>query len=296
MHSSWISLPTALTTFPLVWLACTNGKDVPSPVDTTPPVIDTGDTGEAPEPTPPVETDPPPPVTDGCPDTTATDLTSACDFSVNLASAVVDETVPGTPLLLLVQQSTPNAVGAYNGRGIGNRALAGFHGYDGTLLADIDNISMDLGFIAGSSPIGPELHLTFDAYCDNVELYVAVLPYELTGMGEPQTEDISRFTYNQESRVWTVNGALPDPTSDKFIIAPDRDLNPDARPPATLAEIVTAYPEACLRNATTDDVGMPVMTETSSVMVALGDSNTLLRLLWGIHRFTFNDDEYLPPM
>jgi hypothetical protein len=275
-----------------MWLGCTNSKD-PAPVDTDPPAVETADT--ATEPPPPVDTDVPPPVTTGCGDAGAEGLAKACDFSVNYASATIDEAAPGKPLSLTVEQSSATPPGSYNGRGTGNRSVAGFHDYDRLALTDLQTLAVDMEFISGSQLLGPEIGLILDLQCDSADLYYAIVKHADLGAGEAQGGGINRYTVTPESRVWSVNNELPDPAGGGLIIAPDPDLNPDMRPAATLEEIIGSYPSACLRNIDSGDPAMPLAAETSGILLTLGESTTILRVIWHVHRMQINDDVLQPP-
>jgi hypothetical protein len=296
MRPSWHPLIIIAATAPLTWWACTGSeKDTDTDVDSPEPVIETADTAEEViVDTEIVDTDLPPVIT-GCVSSGDEGLAKACDFSVNNASATIDESLPDKPLSLNVQQSAPTPAGAYNGAGTGNRAIAGFHDHDRLRISNLLQLSVDLEFVSGSNLLGPELGLILDLECDSGDLYYALVPHSALVNGVDQGGGITRYTILPEDRMWAVNNELPDPAGGGLIIAPDPDLNPELRPLATLDEIVAAYPGVCLRNIDSGDAAMPFAAATSGILITLGRSTTILRVIWRVHRFVVNDVVYEKP-
>lgn len=296
MRQPWHPLYTVLTVAPLTWWACSGDKKDPVPVDTEEPVIETAETGDTEDPgdTLVVDTDLPPLIT-GCEASGDVGLAKVCDFSVNNASATIDASLADKPLALTVLQSAPTPAGAFNGPGTGNRSIGGFHEHDRLRVNAIEQLSMDLEYVSGSNLLGPELGLILDLECDGADLYYALTPFSALGAGTELTAAIRRYTVLPEDRVWAVNNELPDPAGGGLIIAPDPELNPTARPLATLDEIAAAYPDACVRNADSGDAGMPLAAPTSAILLTLGRATTVLRVIWRVHRFVVNDTVYEAP-
>jgi hypothetical protein len=264
-------------------------------IDTDPPeVLETADTAVEDSDPPIIDTDPPTPIAD-CDTTGTTGLASVCDFSVNQASVEIDGSVTGQPLSLVINQSAATPSGAYNGAGTGNRSIAGFHDHDRLALSDLTLLSMDLEYVSGSQLFGPELGLILDLDCDGATLHYGIMSWGVLTDTVNQGDGIERYEVAADDRVWAVNGELPDPADSSLIIAPDPQLNPLSRPLATLAEIAEAYPDACVRNIDSLDAAMPVNTETSGILLTLGNSTTILRIIWQVHRFVINDVVYDKP-
>lgn len=305
------------TTAPLLLLAltlaaCSDGKDTTSD-ETDVEVEDTGDTGTPTTDTDPGETDGTPTDDSDTPVDTETDTDAAptgpetctsppavglahvCNLSVNNA-AVVKPTTAGQPLVLDVRRSTTApAVGAFNGNGRGNRAIAGLHGYSQLDLDDLDSITWDAEEVASAVNIKPDLALQVDLDCTNSDF--VLLEARWTSLGTPVDlgQDRARWTASLDADVWHALGGVADP-ADPFadpILYDPGDLDGE---PLSLSAFRAAYPDACLRNRNAGFADLPKGFISSGVLLTLGTSVSYLqRTQWKIWRITVGDDVLSPP-
>lgn len=185
-------------------------------------------------------------------------LSDALDLSVNDASAGPgDETEDGLRLYTAAGEAE---VGAFNGSGTGNKAMAGLPGYDGLGLGDLSSLAFETVEVTGGST--PYFNVVVDLACDCETLVVIVA--DATQVASPtETEDGAlRYEFLAESTQWKAVGGLDDllPT------------HLSAGAGGTLTDVVAAYPDACLRDADTGDNGLPADVVTTAVMLILGDS------------------------
>jgi hypothetical protein len=271
--------------------ACAGGATEP-PGDTPPVVTDTSidDTAfEEEEPPPPPPTPPP---SDACSVPAAPGLGGVCDFSVNQARATAPTTA-GAPLLLGTSQSGPNPVGGFGGPGVGNRAIAGFHGYDRLPLANFTGVAFEGELLTGSALIGPELELVVDLACDRSAYALVNVTHAHLGAPTPLADEVSRWEVLASQPKFTAVGGVTDPSTGALVV-PDADFHPDV-PPASLDALVANFPSACLRNADIGASALPKDTATSAVLLTLGKASTLIKNDWRIFRVEIQGDTHLPP-
>jgi hypothetical protein len=270
--------------------ACSGGASEP-PADTPPDVTDTfvEETAfEIEEPPPP----PSPPPSASCVVPAEPGLAGACDFSVNQARATAPTTA-GSPLLMGTSQSGPNPVGGFGGPGVGNRAIAGFHGYDRLPLANFTGVAFEAELLTGSPLIGPEIELVVDLGCDRAAYALLNVTHANLGAATPLADDRSRWEVLASQPKFTAIGGVNDPVTGALIV-PDADFHPDV-PPASLDALVANFPAACLRNADIGASALPKATATSAVLLTLGKASTLIKNDWRIFKVEIQGDSHLPP-
>lgn len=185
------------------------------------------------------------------------DLAELVDLSVNQASATVEGTGDAAGLTLRTEAGS-NAVGAFNGSGIGNKAIAGVPGWDGRPLGDLTGLAVETDLVTGTR--GVYFNVIADLSCDGTRL--ALIVADTSDLTATTADDgSSRYDLRAEEEVWRAVGGLDD-------LLPAH-TSADA---GTLSSVVDAYPDACLRDAATGDNGMPAGVVTSSVLLILGDS------------------------
>ena len=226
-----------------------------------------------------------------CTTPSALGLQYACDLSVNGASAKTI-TGHGNPLVLDVTASTSApAIGAYNGNGRGNRAIAGLHGYNRLNLSDLDEITFDALKISGSYSV--ELGIQADLACDSANLvYLTVVA---TSFATPvQVDGHDRYRVRPDQALWHAQGGLVDPSNPfGFLLNDPGAADPT---PNTLSAFIAAYPDACIHNFNAGFRDLPRSTAASGILLTLGSSvQYLQRAQWEIYRVQINDDVLLPP-
>jgi hypothetical protein len=186
-------------------------------------------------------------------DVAPTTLLDLVDHSVNQASAAVD----GFDLHLRTE-TAENEVGGFEGSGTGNKAIAGLPGQDGAPLDSLDHLALEMTSVVGSS--SPYFNVIVDLDCTGTDIVLVVA--DTTAITAVDLGDgWSRLEWQATDLAWRAVGGLDD-------VLPEH-LSLDA---GALADVVTAYPTACLRDAATGDGGMPQGVTTSAVMLILGDS------------------------
>jgi hypothetical protein len=271
--------------------ACTSGG-ADKGGDTDGPSLETADSGA------PIETDletdiQGPDVVDPCSELVDRTVLDACDLSVN--GAELAEIGSERALRISISDTTngtPPAQGAFNGAGIGNRAIAGWHNFDLLALSAFDLV----GWTA--SPLGNperplEVGLVVDLACDYatiVNLFVSQddLPTPVDGEDGAQTWSIARV-----DPVWTAFGGVDDPTAPGTRFIPDPDL-PEQPPRVSLQSISSRWPSACLRNTPSAVPELPRSpTAVSAVHLALGRAaNRSTKADWKLLEMKVDDKTY----
>lgn len=299
-------LPLALG----VWAACSGTNEPPTfdikepDEDDTAITFETDDSDVEP-PTDdtdvPGETDTPPEPTVDCEVPDAPGLATICDLSVNQATAQAP-TAAGEPLVMRTLQSGPNPPGAYvSGAAVGNRAIAGFHGYASLRVSELEQIVLDVEHVSGPltppAAIAPEIALVVDLTCQYSEYALVNVTFENMGAPTELGDGRQRYTVLATEPKWSVITGLYD-ESGATLILPDADVARSQDPPLPLGELsdlVGAYPNACLRNTESGDLSMPRDTKTSGVMLTLARATNLVKSEWKVWRVQINDEVHGPP-
>lgn len=289
----------ALALLPLI--ACSGTKAPPPVIDTEPgdTGVDGDDTFDVDPPTDdtdPVDTTPPVEPVD-CDDPGFVGLAGVCDISVNNASLEIPVDA-GDPLWMGVEQSPPTPAGSYYGSGTGNRAIAGFHGYDRKRLDDLSRVELDMEHIVGpfTAPqvIMPELGLIVDLECSGGPYAYVSVTWEHIGAPLELDDDRLRYIVTPEQAKFTATGGLTDPAGTTTLL-PDPDVTM-GMDPAPLNDVIGAWPDACLRNRDLEDPFLPRDVNPSGFLLTLGRATTLAKSQWKVWRVVIDEDEHLPPM
>jgi len=284
----------------LALLAACGGQTTPPPVVVEP--LDTADVMEdtAPADTAADDTDdtdvPPPPPERDCDTPSGVGLANFCDLSVNSARAILP-TSAGQPLELQTDQSAATPPGSYWGSGTGNRAIAGFHGYSRKRLDTLSRIELDLERVVGPftppQVIMPEIGLVVDLSCTNGPYAYINVTWANLGPSQDIGDNRLRYTVLADQNKWTATNGLrtPDGTT---VLLPDPDV-PMGVDPGTLAAVLAAWPNACLRNRDIEDPFLPADTTPSAFLLTLGRSTTLIKVQWKVWRVQIDSDIHAPP-
>jgi hypothetical protein len=204
------------------------------------------------------------------------------DLSVNNAS--VDNAQSASPVM--ITRTGTNPVGAYNGGGLGNKAILGIHGFNLTPLSALLSVEINwkevdpaivpatqpyVNLIVEPDPVGaPGVYRIFAI--DNGLCFAA------TSLGG------GRWNY-----IW--HSAPPIPVTGPNAIKVVGPKFPNTFPPVVpyivngpvwpsqgfrVSDILAAYPNCRLVDASSGDGGLPKSTETPAVLVVIGDSNNTI--------------------
>jgi hypothetical protein len=281
--------------------ACGPSKDLPPPFEPPTPPVDTPEPDETG--TPPVEetaatdtpeTDTPEPPAPACPAPSGVGLATACDWSVNEASAPPPTSAGGT-ILLSTRATASQPVGAYNGPGTGNRAILGFGHYDGRPLSDIASFAIEATKINGSDLTGPEIGLLVDLACDGIAYSYVNVAFSNLGTPTAISGGGSRWVVLRSAAKFTAVGGLFRPDNPELRILPDADFGAAQGAPGTLNDVAAHYPNACIKNADIGAAELPNATATSGVLITLGRANNLIRNTWRLSSFEVGTDVHGAP-
>lgn len=189
----------------------------------------------------------------GLPDDSGGGFEDVLDQSVNRATVGVEDGA-----LVLRTESGDNPVGAFNGEGTGNKAIGGLPSYDGLPLSELSDLAVEAAAVTGGSTPYFNVLVQLECGCDDELVVVADSTVATTtdlGGG------LTRYAYAADAPQWKAVGGLD-------------DLLPAhlASTGGSLADVVAAYPDACLADADTGDNGLPKGVINSAILLILGDS------------------------
>lgn len=207
----------------------------------------------------------PPVVVDG--------LTLPKDFSnhsVNKAGArfVLDGITTTSKSVTFYTTSSTNSAGAFNGSGVGNRAIVGIETWNSRPVSQAEPITFDAHTNSGMEKIGVILQI--DLKCDGTSLVVV----EASGsaitsqptVSEPS--DFTRFTASTQSPIWLASTApILDPDTSATLV-------PTSGAPVSLQPLLTKFSAACLKNGATGANDLPKGIATSAISWSLGTDST----------------------
>ncbi|MES2964394.1 MAG: hypothetical protein V4760_10915 [Bdellovibrionota bacterium] len=204
------------------------------------------------------------------------------DQSVNRADVQIHRSTSNYPYLRLRLLGGTNTAGGFNGPGTGNRALVGLAQYDATLLTNIPTVTIDMK----SDGLVPDVLLLVDLDCtgnvprvlkaDGNSLYATALALE---------GGFKRLEASTSAAVWTTNLDITDPLDPSMTL-----LSTSTK--ASLDDVITAYPNACIRNAASFDLAMPKSLPTAGVLLSLGGASTTAVTTVLIDRIEIGTDVY----
>ncbi|MEK7358055.1 MAG: hypothetical protein AAB250_16520 [Bdellovibrionota bacterium] len=204
-------------------------------------------------------------------------------YNQSVNKAVVDVWMGSTnyPYLRLRILDGTNAAGGFNGPGIGNRALVGLAQYDATLLATFDGVKFDFA----SDLLMPEVLLLVDLDCTGSVPRVLRADSSKLLPGITLEGGFRRLDATPVTAAWTTNLDITDPGSPSTVLL-------STTTPKTLTDVIAAYPNACIRNSASFDLGMPKSLPTAGVLLSLGGTNNSVPSTVLIDRIEIGTDIY----
>lgn len=214
------------------------------------------------------------------------------DLSVNAAR--LDRGYPAGAIVLRAGART-NAAGAFNGGGVGNKAIAGVFGFDGLPLGSLLSLSYTWTSVQGpvgptwlppgaASPLVPYVNLVVD-FNPAGPSDLRILVVTDSGLGAPISPSIGTYTndgLNNITHAWSsaqnvlIVNAPPNPVPGG--VPPAITVGPSWTQNAySFAALVAANPTAVLRDAFTGDGGLPAGAITPAVLLVSGDSANVTR-------------------
>jgi hypothetical protein len=211
------------------------------------------------------------------------------DISVNKAQ--VDNAQSASPIMT-VKTGTNNA-GAFNGGGLGNKAILGIQGFDTMPLSALATLEivwreMEAGH---PNPIQVEVYANLIVEPDPIgapgtfrifsisNTLPPIFDFTVTPLG-PGRWDYSWTASSPTNFVQVVGpvvGPPPPPFGTSFPpVVPFISNGPAFFSQAfRMSDILASYPNARLRDASTGDGGMPKTTVTPAILIIVGDSNNV---------------------
>lgn len=194
-----------------------------------------------------------------------------------------------------------NPVGGYNGGGIGNKAILGNYGFDGLLLSALTSLSWRSKNLTPQNiqpPVQQFMNLQVELDPVNYAGVYAIFALLNANPGPLQQGVVTTPAPNETEVTWNAatdytqvvvdrgmflsSAPIPWPGPGTFNAA---NLGVGAGDPPVGAwparsykwsSIVAAFPNACIRNANTNDGGLPRNTITAGVLLVSGDSGTVI--------------------
>lgn len=190
--------------------------------------------------------------------------------SVNRASVEIqpDGVSADSKALKFHTSSGTNDAGGFNGSGLGNRAILGLGSWHARPVSQAEPISFDAQSFAGSEAISVSLQI--DLKCDGSETRVvsasgtAIAAEATSSSGDGYT----RFTASLAKPLWMASG--------NPILSADANsaIVPSSGSRVSLTALLSEYPSACLRNASTSAAELPKGIPTAAVLWTLGQDST----------------------
>lgn len=207
------------------------------------------------------------------------------NHSVNRASIELED--QGEARALRFQTETgSNPVGNFNGSGLGSSAILGLSHWSGRPVPQAEPMTFDVKNIAGSLKLN--LSLQIDLSCDSADVRVVrALGSDIEAQGAVSMADgSSRLTASLDAPIW-LSRSLPilDPDSGDLLL-------PDSGPPVSLQALLAKFPAACLKNASTGALELPLSVPTSSVLWSLGDESNVTFNVLRVRRLSVGNETF----
>jgi hypothetical protein len=210
------------------------------------------------------------------------------DQSVN--QAIVDLALDGDNKVAVRMKTTAQtqSAGGFNGSGEGNRALLGLGKHFDSKLSELSSISFDRKVIDGTEPL--TVLLSVDLQCDGKATRLLVADEQKLETGAiPQADDYSRINAEFDQELWSVSGqAIVDPNDATVELVSSTSV----AKPKSLTKFMQAYPKACVKNAKTQDDGLPKNLTTAGILISLGTPDTKTTSTTFINRISVGKTVY----
>jgi len=187
-------------------------------------------------------------------------------------------------LMIQAEDTTgvPNAAGAFNSGGIGNKAFVGLFEYDSTLVSDLTSIK----FTARQDRGTTYFYLNMQVDCDGNGVWDAS-----DGIVVADFSTVAGFTLTDSFVTTTI---LPTDAAFKMVGGPKASCGNLPSHGGLVGVPLTDLPAtAVLWNGSTGDGGMPRDTDMASILFVMGDSTTDEQRTMTIQSLSINDDEYV---
>jgi hypothetical protein len=213
---------------------------------------------------------------------------SVSDFSANEAQAYA---VPNNRLVLRTSART-NAAGAFNGGGTGNKAIYGNFSLDGLPIGSLQNIDFTWTNLLGPSgpfAIPPEAVTTVTPYVNLIVDFGGDLRIITLGTDHLNPAIVAACGTHTNDGFGNISMAWDGATQDVLIVnAPPNPVPGGVVPNVSVgplwlensyswAALVAANPGAVIRNAFVNDGGFPSGAFMPGLLLASGDSGTLIK-------------------
>ncbi|MHB8107732.1 MAG: hypothetical protein ACYDH4_09960 [Candidatus Cryosericum sp.] len=214
------------------------------------------------------------------------------DVSVN--KALVDNAQSSTPVMTV--RTGTNAAGAFNGGGLGNKALLGVRGFDMVPLSALSTLEFTWQDLSNNPALGLLPYINLVVEVDPIlqpgifHIFVITLALVPTSVDAFTVTNLGggRFIYHYDVVVNTIQVVWPGAVGLPPVV-PVVNNGPAWFDQAfRMSDILAAYPNARLRDASSLDGGLPNATVTPSYLFVLGDSNNLLMCSRLLEQIKFN--------
>ena len=195
------------------------------------------------------------------------------DLSVN--GAHIDDA--GSSYPVLVTQTTVSAVGAYNGAGVGNKAIIGFGGHAPMPLGALPTIEWEWQQLDGGPPFSPYANVVVEMSPGVYRIFVIDPAVVGLSVGTLTALGPGHFSFRHIPRVDSVQ--IVNAFTTVPLVSPPVPAA-HGGPPWQSASfsylaISASFPGAQVVDASTLDDGMPKTTVTPALMICSGDSTNL---------------------
>ncbi len=186
--------------------------------------------------------------------------------------------------------SAANGTGGFNGPGIGNRAVLGLGSWHSRPVSQAEPLTFDAQVFGGFESVG--ISLQIDLKCDGADVRVvhaagaAIASGTGSAAAAPAGDGYTRLTASQTSAIWL------SPSAPIFDAQMSMILVPASGPAVSLAALLSAYPAACLKNASTGAADLPRGIPTAAILWSLGTDNTASNNSTLVRRFTVGNEVF----
>ncbi len=182
-------------------------------------------------------------------------------------------------------QGGANSPGAYNGSGVGSRALLGIGTWHGRPLSALSDLRWEAKSTLGAIAIS--MILQIDLKCNGGD--IAVVEALSGSLATPVAKTDGYFEYRAllADAVWiSLKTPVLDPTTSAEL------LSTAIGSPKKLSDTVAAFPAACLKNVASGAASLPKNIPTAAILWSLGDDANTTAANVFVRRFQVGTEEY----